>query len=43
MEFQKPVEAKQNYVWILGEIIQSDTPEANRAYNYMARAYEMHR
>ena len=38
-----PVEAKQNYDWVLGEIIRSDGPEANRAYNYMARAYEMRR
>ena len=38
-----PVEAKQNYDWVLREIIQSDSPEANRAYNYMARAYEMRR
>lgn len=38
-----PVEAKQNYDWVLGEIIRSNDPEANKAYNYMARAYEMRR
>ena len=35
--------AKQSYDWVLGEIIRSDGPEANRAYNYMSRAYEMRR